>query len=745
MLRRIAFVGTHAPRQCGIATFTADLADAIAREVPQTECSVVAVNEPGSRRAYPPRVRLEIEQAEVDSYRRAAHVLNDVSIDVVSIQHEFGIFGGPAGAHLIELMQALDVPIVSTLHTVLARPDTDHRAVLQEVARLSERVVVMSEHGAELLSRAYGVPRAKIDRIPHGIRALAVLPGSKQRLALSGRSVLLTFGLLSPNKGIELVIEALPAIVARHPNLTYVVLGATHPQIRQREGERYRDALMSRARELDVEANTMFVNRFVNEHDLDEYMHSADVYITPYRNEEQVTSGTLAHAVGAGKAIVSTPYAHACELLAEGRGVLAPWSDPPSIARLVAGLLDDAEKRSPLGERAREHGRTMVWPVVARAHLRRLERARRSHTTRRRALERAADTGAPLAVPSNSIAHLRAMTEHVGLHQHATGSTPDPAHGYCLDDNARALLLTTLLRASWADAGALDPLDDRYACFVEGAYDEQTGRFRNMMDRAGTWLAETGSEDSHGRALWALGAVIGRRSELARVNRASSLFARALEATVAFTSPRAWTYALLGISEYVAACRGDRRVDAVREQLARRLLGLLEATETPDWPWFESKATYCNARLPQALIVSGRWLRDPAMASAGLRTLEWLCRVQISREGFFAPIGSNGFYPRDGYKASYDQQPVEASAMVSACLEAERASRDPRWRLDAERAFYWFLGRNVVGESLYDSATGGCRDGLHMGRVNQNQGAESTLSFQLALIEMRRVWAGAPA
>jgi glycosyltransferase involved in cell wall biosynthesis len=738
-IRRIAMLGNHMPRQCGIATFTTDLTDAVGREFPGIDSFVLAMNDPGRRYTYPARVRFEIAESDLACYRRAADFLNVNTVDVVCVQHEYGIFGGKSGSYLLRLLRELRMPIVTTLHTIVREPTPLQRQVMDELTRLSERIVVMSEYGAALLREVHGVDAAKIDLIPHGIPGAPHAEHSKDRLGVQGRKVILTFGLLSPDKGIENVIEALPAIVRRHPDTLYVVLGATHPRVKEQRGETYRLSLEARALRLGVDSSLIFHDRFVSAGELAEFMSAADIYVTPYLNAEQIASGTLAYAVGSGKAVVSTPYHYARELLADGRGVLVPARDPAAIAEAVVDLLSDDAKRSAMEARAAEYGRAMAWPAVARRYVETFERARQEHSSRLRTVFQAKTVDKrPAVLPDVNLDHVVRMSDTTGILQHAWFSVPRYDDGYCVDDNARALLLATVIEdAGVEDARAVRALATRYLAFVSHAYNAETGRFRNMMSYSRRWLDDRGSEDSHGRSLWALGAVVGRSGDPGTQSLAGSLFDRALPAVDGFTSPRAWAYALLGIDEYLRAFQGDSGVQAVRRTLAERLLALHREVSSPEWPWFEDRLTYCNARLSQALLVSGKRMDNEEMVAVGLRSLDWLAKLQSSVDGHLVPIGSNGFYKRGGPRAEFDQQPVEACAMVSACLDAYRATGHALWAQRARQAFDWFLGDNALKESLYDPSTGGCRDGLHPDRPNQNQGAESTLSFLMALLEMR--------
>jgi glycosyltransferase involved in cell wall biosynthesis len=737
-IRRVALLGNHLPRQCGIATFTTDLSDAIAAVEPELDCLVLAMNDGLRRYAYPGRVRFELSDTDVGAYTRAADFLNVNAVDVLSLQHEYGIFGGKSGSHLLTLLRQLRMPVVTTLHTILATPNLHQRRVMDEIIELSDRLVVMTAGGAELLHDVHGVSEEKIDVIPHGIPSVP-FAGSKNRLGVEGRPLILTFGLLSPDKGIEYVIDALPTILASYPDVVYIILGATHPHVIEDHGETYRLMLEDRAKRLGVDGNVIFHNRFVSQSELSEFLAAADIYITPYLNPEQITSGTLAYALGAGKAVISTPYAYARELLAGDRGVLVPWRDPSAIASEIVGLLDEPEKRMGLRRRAAAHGKAMLWPSVARAYLDTFARARNEQTQRLRNAFRASTLASrPAELPQLNLDHVAIMSGDTGMLQHATFNVPRYDEGYCLDDNARALLLMTLVE----DAGMDDPkrvraLASRYLAFVNHAFNRDLGKFRNFMTFSRCWTEEHGSEDSHGRALWALGTVVGISPDPGRGSLAGELFHAALRVVSSFSSPRAWAYALLGIEQYLHAFSGDRNVQAAGAAISQQLLGLFRRTDQPDWPWCEERVTYCNARLPQALIASGSWTGDASMTATGLRSLDWLMTIQQTAEGDFAPIGTRGFFERGTEAAVFDQQPVDACASVSACMQAFRATGDHRWSEYARRAFMWFLGQNQLHQSLYDPRTGGCRDALHADRVNENEGAESTLSFLLALMDMR--------
>ena len=743
---RIAFVGNYLPRECGIATFTTDLCNAIAKEYGEGRLFAIPVNDPDSSYDYPDRVRLELAQEDLGSYERAADFLNFNGNDLVCLQHEYGIFGGPAGRYILALLRRLKMPLVTTLHTVLRNPDANQRIVLEEIGRLSDRLIVMSELAAQLLSEVYGVPDGKIDIIPHGVPDLPFMDPNyfKDRFGTEGKSVLLTFGLLSPNKGIENVIRALPTILAKHPDVVYIVSGVTHPHIRRREGERYREGLQSLALQLGVSSQLILNNRFVSDEELVEHMGAADIYITPYRQEAQIVSGTLAIALGAGKAIISTPYWHAQELLAEKRGVIIPFDSPNAIAEAVVVLLENDAERHAMRKRAYLHSRGTTWPKTARAYMASFQRARFERSLLPRAAQpddAMANTTASMdALPILNTAHLSALTDDTGILQHAIFSVPNAREGYTTDDNARALIVSTWLDKLVPQENGFEPegLSRRYLSFLWLAFHSDKGRFRNFLGYDRKWLENVGSEDSHGRAIWSLGNVLGRSHDSGLRGAAGRLFEAAVPAVLTFSSPRAWAFGMLGIQEYLDRFPGDRAMQGVRNALANRLLDIYDRCHSDTWHWFEKSLSYSNARLSQALIMTGYHSDNKRMIAAGMESLEWLVAIQHCGDGdTFVPIGSSGSFAEGAERARFDQQPVEACATIAACLEAYRITKEERWREEAQRVFEWFLGRNDLRVPLYDATTGGCRDGLHPDRVNENQGAESTLSFLMALLEMQ--------
>jgi glycosyltransferase involved in cell wall biosynthesis len=744
-------IGNYLPRQCGIATFTTDLCSAIAAEYGTARLLALPVNDIEEGYDYPARVRWSLDQNAVESYEEAARFLNFNNIDMVCLQHEYGIFGGPAGSHILQLLRGLKMPVVTTLHTVLREPDPNQLMVMEQIAELSDRLIVMSQLSSQFLQEIFKVPGSKIDMVPHGVPDLPFLDPNfyKDRFDVEGKAVLLTFGLLSPNKGIENVIEALPQILSKHKNVVYIVAGATHPHILRREGDRYRNYLQGLAKEMGVESNVIFHNRFVSPEEMVEFIGAADIYITPYRHEAQVVSGTLAYALGAGKAIISTPYWHAIELLDDRRGALVPFQNPGAIAQKTIDLLDTPAIRHAMRKRAYLFAREMIWKRVAQGYMESFSRVRSDRLQTPHVQFSARATSKSLNVlPALNLHHLRRLTDDIGMFQHSIFTVPNYGEGYTTDDNARALILTVLLAQMGddqlgktglvtLDSATLD-MSSRYLSFLEHAFNPANGRFKNFLAFDRHWNETEGSEDCHGRALWGLGTVLGRSTDQGSRRAAGRLFEFSLPVAVEFRSPRAWAYTLIGVQEYLNSYPGDREAQKIRSVLSRRLLEMYRSIRTSDWRWFENVLAYGNARLPQAMLLVGAASSDDRMVSVGLEALDWLLTQQrCESKGHFVPIGSQGFYRQGGERARFDQQPIEAAGGISACLEAYRATGDSRWRSEAWSAFNWFLGANDLQLPLYDPATGGCRDGLHPDRANENQGAESTLSFLMGLLEMR--------
>lgn len=743
-IKSVALIGNYLPRRCGIATFTTDLAEALSHHTLDQGCWVVAMNDKPEGYIYPEKIRFEINQKLLSDYGLAADFLNINQVDVVCLQHEYGIFGGPAGSHILKLLSELRMPIVTTLHTVLAEPTDEYRTVMMRLAELSDRLIVMSHKAIDLLQTVYDIDPQKITFIPHGIPDVPFVDPSyyKEQFGVLGKKMLLTFGLLSKNKGVEYVLRALPNVIEQFPDIAYIILGATHPHVLKNEGEAYRLSLQQLVQKLGLEKHVFFQNRFVTMRELTEYLSAADIYVTPYDDEAQITSGTLAYAMGTGKPVVSTPYWYAAEMLAEGRGLLVPFKNANAMADALIELLENDDKRHSIRKHAYDFCRDSVWEKVAICYLQVFDEVKTQRTHHPRPSQ-----SSPLRLPESvfsqelpllKLDHLLAMTDDTGILQHAKYTIPDRNHGYCTDDNARALIVAAEAHSLLAEPPQRnEKLCDRYLAFLSHAFDNQSGRFRNFMGYDRCWQEAVGSEDSHGRALWSLGVTIVLLKDSRQLPILSTLFKLALPAAETFTLLRSIAFSLIGINAYLSAVSGDSEARRAQAILAKRLYQQFENNMTDDWPWPELIVTYDNAKLSQAMIVSGQRLQNNAMSNIGLRSLKWLFYIQYEN-GHFVPIGNDDWFHHGKNKARFDQQPLEAHAMIDACITAYQFSHNKDWLRRATTAFNWFLGHNDLNLPLYDAKTGGCRDGLESNGVNENQGAESSLAWLMSLARLHR-------
>ena len=726
-LRRIALIGNSPPRLCGIATFTADIHAGLLAAFPDLAVDIYAMNDRGSRYNYPDAVVCSIEQDDLADYARAAHRINASGADVVCVQHEYGIFGGAAGAYLLKLLDRVAAPVVVTLHTVLKHPTPEQRSVIEALVRRASKLIVMAEMGRRILREVHGVADDRIEVVLHGVPDRPFSAGSieKAKFGFTGHRVLLTFGLLSPNKGIETIIRAMPAIIARHPDALYVVLGATHPHLVAQEGEAYRERLMALAVEHGVSEQVRFIDGFLEEEELLDYLAASDIYVTPYLNEAQIVSGTLSYAIALGKPVVSTPYWHAAELLGDGLGLLVPFGDSAGFANRIVELLDHPEERENMSRRAWAKGRTMIWPEFARAYVQIFRDTIRTQPAR---LFRGAARSTDL--PQPRLDAIERLTDACGIVQHSIFSVPDRSHGYCVDDNCRALML--MHRFAGADAARADELAATYAAFVQHAWNGGRGRFRNFMAFDRAWLEEEGSEDSFGRTLWSLGvtASTARGHDLRRW--ALHLFDQVAPHARPLGSPRTWAFVMLAADALLDAHPGHELARSLLSDCGRRLSTLLATYRRPGWDWFEPILAYDNARLPEALMRAGRRLDDAAFRIEGLATWAWLDAVQANEDGQFRAVGTDSFGHAYVRPLPFDQQPLEAWATIDAARVAADLSGDRRWDESARRAYEWYIGANDLGLPLGSNSDGGCFDGLMHDRVNLNQGAESVLAFQFA-------------
>ena len=726
----IAFVGSYPPRRCGIATFTRDLSAALGAAGDRVLPMTIAVSDPGGQYEYPGEVKYEIRQAVKGDYGRAAEFVNYSDVRLVSIQHEHGIFGGDDGAYILDLLTALRTPTIATLHTVLKRPPDSQRAIIQKMSRQCARLVVMSKVAADLLGASYGVNERKIQVIPHGIPEMP--PRDQQRLkakfGVSGQRMLLTFGLLGPNKGIETVIRALPAVIETFPDVVYFVVGATHPMIVRRHGEAYRTSLERECERLGVREHVVFRDRFVSNEELCNYLQAADLYVSPYQNEAQVTSGALSYAMGAGAAVVSTPYWHAQELLSDGRGHLFPFGDHGALSAALRSLLGSPAELERVRRSAFEFTRFMVWPRVGKAYLELATKVMAEAPTRLTPIQATRAS----SLPELRLDHLIRMTDDTGVIQHATYSVPARNTGYCVDDNARALIV-----ALRADRVSSDPQMKRlvttYLGYLHCAQGE-AGDFQNLMSYDRTQESGPGSEDCLGRALWALGTTVELATDDGCKLLAREMLDRALPRAMDL-GPRGTATTIFGLASLVAAEPSAAAARKSLSVLADKLVQRYQQEATDDWRWFEPTLTYDNALIPLALFKAFSVTGERASLRVARESLEFLENVCFG-DGHLALVGNAGWHSRGGKKPYADEQATDAAAFVLAFRGAYLASGDRQYLGRMRQSFAWFLGVNRLGTPLYDSVTAGCRDGLGATRANQNQGAESTICFLLSLLEM---------
>ncbi len=742
---KIAVIGNYLPRQCGIATFTTDLCDSIAWRMEKggERLTVVAMDDIEKGYHYPDRVGFQVRATVQSDYIHAAEFLNVHKFDAAILQHEFGIFGGQDGSHIFHLIKNLRMPVIATLHTVLKNPSDGQRVVIQELAKYTDALVVMAHKARMLLMDSYGIEDSKIIFIPHGTPDVPFdNSGSgsfRTKLGLSGRKIILTFGLLSPGKGIEVMLNAMPGIIERHPDVSYIVLGETHPHIIKDTGDSYRQRLYQLVIRLGIDDHVLFHNHFVDLETLTQYMTSADLYVSPYLNEEQIVSGTLSYAVAMGTAVISTPYWHAQELLAEGRGCLVPFNDPVALAEKINHLLDHGEERHEIKKKSYQFSRSTVWKVVASKYL----------DLVREVIERTLDRPIPQyakrpdarilgGLPEINLQHMRLMTDSTGILQHAKYSIPDRTHGYCVDDNARALLVAAMYYSLRKDKDVI-PLIQTYLSFMHYSFNPENGRFRNFMSYDRRWLEEIGSEDSHGRSIWGIGIAIKYAPHDSIRNMAVRLFLDGLTAAENFQSPRSWAFIIIGLHAYMEVFGGDTTARRLRTLLAEKLFGLFQKGSTADWLWCEDTLTYANAKLPHALILAGQWIPNPEMFKMGIRSLSWLLEKQTAPQGHLSIVGNSNWHSRNGLTSTFDQQPIEIMCLIDACAEAFRSTGETKWLDQGQRCLGWFLGSNDLNEQIYDFKTGGCCDGIQATGVNANQGAESTLSWLISLLSMYEI------
>ena len=716
----IALIGGFTPRRCGIATFTADVHASLKAVQPNLQVQVYAMTSAPSAFAFDASVRSTITEGDLQSYIDAAQEIDASGADVVWLQHEFGLFGGPAGDMVLQLTDRIAVPLVVTLHTVLAKPNPDQMRVMRRLIAHASKLVIMSERSRELLGSVYGADSEQIVLIPHGVpdRPFGRSTQFKSKLGFEGRDVLLTFGLLSPGKGIEAVIAAMPAIIEKHPNLLYCIAGATHPNLLAAEGESYREKLKTLASTLGINRHIHWLDTFLETDLLLDLIEATDIYITPYTGAEQSTSGTLSYALALGKAVVSTPYVHAVELLSDDHGIIVPFNDNGAIAAEVIGLLNDKDRLSALQKRAYNRNRDMIWPAFAARSLDVINNVRVSKKT------------APIP-GSIGIDGLLRICDDTGILQHSISNVPDRTHGYCVDDNARALMLTNKLNNH---STTVRQLGTTFAAFVQSSWNEERRDFRNFMGFGRNWLEEVGSEDSCGRTLWALGSTVRSAPSAGLRHWAQGLFDRTSLSAETFQSPRAMAFAMLGADQVLDVDGRHKVALSIITAGADQLLTLFKRSSREDWIWFEDVLAYDNCRLSEAMIRAGMRLDRFDIHKCGLETLRWISNMQEAPGGHFRPVGSSSFGRPYERPNPFDQQPVEIWASIDAASAAYDLTGDLSWLTQATQAYDWFSGANDRGIAVADPISGTSHDGINPRGLNLNEGAESVLAYQHATI-----------
>jgi len=734
---KVALIGTYKPRQCGIGSFSKDLFDAVtASNVIDAKGSfVVAITDPGSTYEYPPEVQCIINQDDHDTYLEAAEFINRSGVDACVVQHEYGIFGGQNGVYILSLLHSLEVPVISTFHTVLKKPSYNELFILKEIAKIAQRVVVMADKAVELLQQIYEVPLEKIDMIPHGVPDIRYERMEvRNELGLADRKVLLTFGFIGRNKGIETVLSALPEVAEKHPDVLYIILGKTHPNVIKHSGEEYRLFLHRMVKKLGLQDNVMFLNRYASQQELFKYLSASDIYLTPYLNEVQITSGTLSYAVGVGAPVISTPYWHAAELLAGGRGMLFGFNDSRQLSGMLLDLFNHPEKLGVMRAEAKQYGEAVTWPKIGERYASLLqqvvERASLNPVKPDPAFDRS-------ILPPLKLDHLERLTDSTGIFQHATYGIPNYHEGYCLDDNARALLMTLMAYRRTKNEIALRYIPT-YLAYIHYAQNDD-GTFRNFMSFNRNFLDKVGSEDAFGRAIWAIGYAMAHAPKDAYFQVARSVFFKAVPQFERLQSIRAIANTIFGLYHYLKSNPSDDGMMELTRKLAVRLHREYQAYRRADWHWFESLLAYDNALLPLAMLRAGELLNDETFLQVGFESMAFL-EKHTMRKGHLSLVGNEGWFKQDGLPARFDQQPVDAMATVLLFLQAYNLTGDPYYLQLVYTAFMWFLGENDLRLSLYDFETGGCCDGLEKDGVNRNQGAESTLAYLIAYLAVQQTF-----
>jgi glycosyltransferase involved in cell wall biosynthesis len=728
---KFAYIGTYPPRQCGIGTFTRNLYQSMVQGnghvLPEFEGMIIAMNDQHQDYNYAEEVKYTIRQDHQRDYLMAAKFINYSGADVCILEHEYGIFGGEGGVYILPLLHRLEIPLMVTLHTVLKDPSYNERAILQEISKMASRLIVMSNKAIQFLTTAYNISPQKLSLLEHGVPDLHFnQEESKKKLSWEDKKVLLTFGLLSRNKGIETVIKALPEVVKRHPQTLYMILGKTHPNVFRLNGEEYRNYLRRLIKSLNLENHVFFLNEFVSQKDLFLYLSAADIYITPYMNEAQITSGTLSYAVGVGAAVLSTPYWHAQELLSEGRGRLFDIGNADQLGHILLELLDNPDELQSLRDKAYTYGQKITWPKIGKDYVKLAATVVKEKPQKKVEKETIIN---PLLLPPFSMAHIRRLTDDTGIIQHAKFGIPNLKEGYCLDDNARALLMALMSFQQKKDPMALEllPIYLSYIHYMQN----KDGTFRNFLSFKREYLDEIGSEDSFGRAVWALGYLMGNSPNDAYYQTGRIIFFEAVPNFDKLKSIRSIANTIIGICYYLRTNKSDDSMIEILSKLSGKIIDQYDREKEEEWYWFEPILSYDNGILPLALLHAAEFLKDERMLKTALDSMNFLADTTLNN-GYLHLIGNEEWYRKGAEMSLYAQQPVDAMAMVLMFYQAFMVTGDKNYLDKMFTSFMWFLGENDIRMSLYDFETEGCCDGIERYGVNRNQGAESTLAYLIS-------------
>ncbi|MEI6090127.1 MAG: glycosyltransferase family 4 protein [bacterium] len=728
---KLAHIGTYPPRECGIGTFTQNLLTATNSTSDSKndfiEGFVIALSDNDLTYDYPKEVKFIIRQDHQRDYLEAVKFINLSGADACMLEHEFGIFGGQNGIYILPLLHRLKIPLIVTLHTIVKEPTYNEKAVLQEICKMASKVVVMSRKAIKFLTSIYNVDKDKIEFIEHGVPDIQYdQVQSKKEFKLENKKLLLTFGILSRNKGIETVINALPKVIEKYPDVLYIVLGKTHPNVIRHSGEEYRNYLQRLVKSLNLSDNVIFLNEFASQKELFKYLSASDIYITPYTNEAQITSGTLSYAVGVGAAVISTPYWHASELLADGRGKLFNFNDSVELSSIFLDLLDNPEKLQSLRKKAYDYGRTITWPKSGGKYV---DLIKKVLTDEPQILVKKETVIDPLLLPEFSLAHIKRLTDDTGIIQHAKFGIPNLKEGYCLDDNARALLMVLMAYQQKKDPQALE-LAPIYLSYIHYMQNEN-GTFRNFLSFSRQFLDEIGSEDSFGRTIWALGYLLGNAPNDAYNQTGKFIFFDAAQYFEKLQSIRGIANTMVGISYYLRKNPNDESMIGVLRNLTNKLISKYEENSSPDWQWFENTLTYDNGMLPLALLHAAEILNDEKICEVALQTMNFLTSVTLF-DGCLSIVGNEEWYVRGSKRSMFAQQPIDALAMVLMFHQAFYLTKNKDYINKLFTCFMWFMGENDLRMSLFDFETKGCCDGFERTGINRNQGAESSLVYLIS-------------